>query len=1185
MTSQLDELFVISSNIKKRFVELALAGTGPSGIHPEFDSLIEYFNESFVIISKLEKTQKYLHPFHKVRRDPFFQRIEDITVPFRRDFEELPPYNIDTVPADDKKWSDWIISHCNQINGFTSVNNTWMILRMMYPDTFGSCPIVRKYAYYIDYMSSNGTVEPYLEQGSGNFINNTKDASLGMRCKLALNAASEWLRPNQSIPLDVIVELYDYLFMNLGEGALTIKKVKYPFLINWFAGSSSGKCLQWDEYLETVLTFDKSKKSTSYVLNSTMDSINEMNDEMTKIGLPKLKKYLNQMLRAKVTIEGHAAGSAMVFIEAIFGYLRDNFAIVIRNQIDESNQRPIDNPEGHENPGYAPEYLNLMRDFASKIAWQSEEDFHASASSHMTTRSVGLFPADSVDPEVTGSPITEDVPEFSFEYEGRKFLFKGSDKVTWYMIDPQQRHLEPMDGIWQPGRPGKVGLRSVGSRKERAIFMGKGTTHMRESLIARALEDFSATRMMNIDGEMRPVTTTQRDTGRAFTDHSDWAYATSQLSDDSIVLMQDFSSLDQTSKYDNMRRFWVQAFEEVYSTRTSPMVDGKPSHQWMIDFWKMTKGAMFLIPSGPDRSKDYIVISPDMLLSGEYGTRYVNDMTTYAFSMYAERMMKEENVHFAIRDLRIQGDDLIEVRRVSQAFQSWTPEVKTDFLIKYKQKRADLAHACGLSINPTKFLISPIMFEFLKKMMVLGVYWPRYMQAAMGQNEAERVDRSISSVQRMTARVGQHREYIYRGGPFLETMLRTYHEWNLIRRVNISRNQRMLIPFAALFTPLSDGGVGILPWMILDPNVDVLLRQLTWSTKTTALIDAWAIASGRPKVNTVRDKAAAAGGQLDKAVDWFSSHNNQSALAESQNAYNELKERFNYEDPVPYFKRAIPMIRQTFEDSPQLNADRVRDKQTNTVNALTYAALILPEVIAGEIVREPHPLEGLNFVPGDQIPFVLEHPIVAGLDPVVQQWVMNLGTSARADKSSLDVLRTMKKLLNRSSIPNNLNENMADRLAQTIINEKMYSVEAIQLLFLSRGSGDAPALTSVVAESVAKNVKMLRFISDISNFSIAGDPWTDKSLQRISRDVLVGDPFGDTREPISDTILHLGFQWVRNQPLYVLVDNEYVYRTRRKVFVDIPDEIVREWMVTKYGLKADTAFYNIRDPTLVRDFE
>jgi hypothetical protein len=169
-----------------------------------------------------------------------------------------------------------------------------------------------------------------------------------------------------------------------------------------------------------------------------MDSINEMNDEMTKIGLPKLKKYLNQMLRAKVTIEGHAAGSAMVFIEAIFGYLRDNFAIVIRNQIDESNQRPIDNPEGHENPGYAPEYLNLMRDFASKIAWQSEEDFHASASSHMTTRSVGLFPADSVDPEVTGSPIAEDVPEFSFEYEGRKFLFKGSDKVTWYMIDPQQ---------------------------------------------------------------------------------------------------------------------------------------------------------------------------------------------------------------------------------------------------------------------------------------------------------------------------------------------------------------------------------------------------------------------------------------------------------------------------------------------------------------------------------------------------------------------------------------------------------------------------------------------------------------------------------------------------------------------------------------------------------------------------
>jgi hypothetical protein len=1178
------------------FGEVALTGNGGSGIHSDFPKLIELFNEMYERTTKTKKEEKYRLPFRGVKSTPWFKNLTDLLIPYPgRKWEEMPAYDRSTVPESEVAWSDWIIAHISQINGFTSANNTWLLLRFMYPETFIECPVVKHFAYYLSVASKNWTEEPFIEQGSGNFVNKTNDSSFALRMKLAINCTMEYLRPNQPVDKDVIFELYEYMFKNLGEGVLNIKNFKYPFLVTWFCGSTSGQCLQWDENIEVATAFDKSNKNTFYVLHSMEESIKEQSEKMDKAGLTKFKQFLTSMQYAKVTPRAQAAGSMTVFIEAMFGYLRDNFAEVISNQIDESEKLMVDNPEGYTNAGFGRIYVDLIKKFFSEVTWRSEEDFHAAAASHMTTRSAGFNSKGSVDPSVTGVEVTEEIPEFEFEYQGSKIIYRGSDKVTWYIMNPKARHdnmsnvgLEE-EGVFSGSRPGKVGLRSVPARKERAIFMGKGETQLVESLVANDLEEFSATRMLHEHGNPRDpangITTTSRDTGAAFTDHRRWVHASSQMSDDKIVVEQDFSSLDQTSKYGNTRRYWIQALEELYESGgvTTPMINGKRSHRHLIDFWKRTKGATFLLPNGPNRITDYVVLRTDMLLSGEYLTRYYNDMTTFAFFLYCEENMREMNSHWTIREVKIQGDDVIEVRDVSHAFQTMSQEKKVAFVQAYRDRRSELAKLCGLKINPLKFVVSPIMFEFLKKMMVLGVFWPRYMQAGVGQNESERVDRSVDPISRMISRIGQAREYLFRGGPFLETMLRIYHEWNLVRRVNMSKRGRAVIPYAVLFAPLGHRGVGMIPWTIVDPNVDVLLRKMNWDTRTHLILDAWTLANELPKVNTVRGKAKAAAEELTEAIAWISSNSNKKALDASMSSSKILEENYKYKDPVPYYARAAPMIRQTFQDAPQMNADRVKDKKKNTNIVMEALPDLMIRLAKGEVSVEPHPLEGVTFIPGELEGDKTGMTYIAGLDYVVDMWTREMGPSGRGNASTLDLFRTLKKLLNKSSIPNNLSENMADSLARTIIENKFTDSTSIYHLFMSRGAGDYPKLADQVAHAIGEQVRQIRFIADISNFSLIGEGFTDKTPQRIFRSITVSEPFSVMSRTESDIVYTLGFQSMRNQPLLMMKDGELVYRPRRKVHVDVPDSVTRQWLIGVYGMKPETAFYNYRDPTLTSD--
>jgi hypothetical protein len=318
---------------------------------------------------------------------------------------------------------------------------------------------------------------------------------------------------------------------------------------------------------------------------------------------------------------------------------------------------------------------------------------------------------------------------------------------------------------------------------------------------------------------------------------------------------------------------------------------------------------------------------------------------------------------------------------------------------------------------------------------------------------------------------------------------------------------------------------------------------------------------------------------MKNAKEWFSSHNNEQALSASIAAHKELMETYGYKDPVPYFARAEPMIKQTFEDAPQLNSARVGDKRANTVSALLWLSDNIADVISGELEPDVHPLSTLSYTPGEILPDLVQTTYVAGFDHPVDMWSRQIGPSASGDALSIDIFRSLKVLLSRSSMPSNLSENMADALAKTIINQKFTTAEQINLLFLSRGAGDQATLAQVTAAKIASSVEQMRFVADISNFSIVGEGFTNKSRERITTCVTVDHPFAGAGYE-SDIVYSIGFQMVRNAPLYRLVDGTLIYNDRRHIHVHVPGSLVQRYAIEQWSFSPVTAFYNARDPTL-----
>ena len=183
------------------------------------------------------------------------------------------------------------------------------------------------------------------------------------------------------------------------------------------------------------------------------------------------------------------------------------------------------------------------------------------------------------------------------------------------------------------------------------------------------------------------------------------------------------------------------------------------------------------------------------------------------------------------------------------------------------------------------------------------------------------------------------------------------------------------------------------------------------------------------------------------------------------------------------------------------------------------------------------------------------------MSPPLQVFAADLGVSSEANKLTKEVFYAIRKLISQSDIPTNISYNLANAMAQTLLDNGLTTQESIALFFISRGSGNKMALTQQTADMLSKKISQLRFVADIQQFSIVGEGFTNQSVDNVNRYVNMPPGF-EGMDGLPQTIRVILFQWIRTRPLYRKEGDKIVLQRRRPIRVMISDELQRRYQLT-----------------------
>jgi hypothetical protein len=271
----------------------------------------------------------------------------------------------------------------------------------------------------------------------------------------------------------------------------------------------------------------------------------------------------------------------------------------------------------------------------------------------------------------------------------------------------------------------------------------------------------------------------------------------------------------------------------------------------------------------------------------------------------------------------------------------------------------------------------------------------------------------------------------------------------------------------------------------------------------------------------------------------------------SKHAMTELSKKYGMpEDKSAYYNRYQQEVREAIEDNPKMDRINVGWKMKNAKEIVDnynedecedyLAKIFIPGITfrLGEIIEDRFPI----------------CPMV-GIDPLLQNWVKQIGTSSEDNLITRDNYKVVAKLLNQGNFPRNLKANNPEAIARTLLKYNIVTADDISLFMLMRGARPESAI--LVGNTLAKNIDMLQYLSNINAFSFSGEGFTDKTIKRISEIVRFDGLFLDNLSPFSRVILAAGYQFCRTQPLVI---NGY-YNPRRYVHIEITNDTLKEYII------------------------
>jgi hypothetical protein len=1169
------------------------------------DSALDEFNETDksvkwkFLCSKMKQSNvnNTLEDRYKIKN------LEELLVTYDVNSEFLEPFDLTTIPSKEKSIFEHRFKEQSPINGFTRAWNSIMIFYYMFQDKLLASPLTQFFCNYLDLFHD----EPFHERPDGGiFINpGCIDAAVSLRVKLYIRTV--WEEMTGKLDTEVAMELFFFLFKNPQRNTLRMKNMKSKWLACAFTMSTTGHYCKWSSTELDSFTYEEMP-----LINLDMTTFSRLKtdlaetaEELKEAGCGTILKRFQFLTRAEVNNENVGMFSTYWFLEAVSGYLRSSYAKVALKSMAESKGRNSFKPGNL----MAKEYYSLWYDFLSsyvKDIPDREEHFILNAYNTLTTRSNGLNDTLGLDPE--DQRPNPDVHKFDIEApDGSNISWKVTDKALTFRIDPKALFdyykmvrsltLEDM---------GRLFTRYVPARNARLVYGMPIYRFLAEQFTPYLVTFISKIKYnpVGVDAtKATPVSTVAIDTGRYMTEMGPYLYSTGNPSNGTMILLSDFDAFDTTQMYDNWRTYAVAAakqilvdYESELAGKKYEVLGGRNPIEYLIGNWETLNGAVFRVYTS---AKTYEPVSTNWEFSGEFSTLVTNtlvnlsfvrafiaELTVRTFVFEGEKYLLSDFIR--VENFKLQGDDQISMIKFLEEnkYRTGNPHFVAAIQTAVISLVNEVAGTGGLVISVKKTELRFGYFEFLKKAGMWGYAVPRYMQISL--EEAENINRTMDPIERMRARLGPYREYEFRGGSTYFGLIRRYLEWNLVRVVKYERSESITeaeLPFAQIWTPIGDGGVGMYPWTVVDPNVDIMLSLYPWHPKVRFHINACIAANKKApgkdnssivsQVSKHMQKGMKLQAELDGAV-----HSTKLQIAKE--IHDELVAGGMKPDPAAYHVRYEQEIREAIEDDKKMANINVHWKRVRSRAIIDAFKDIL------ESTSFPDDALAKWFIPGvkfesREIIHNSKLPVcpVAGLDPFLGQWLQQIGTSSEDRVMKAGGFSAINATLSRAGFPKNLKANNIEAIANSLLRNNFTTETEIQKFLLMRGV--EPEYATLVANKLAGKLDMLKYLASVSAFSFVGEGFTDKSEDRIYALTEFAKLDIDNTSNFSQLIRSVAYQYIRVQKLWNYDGKQITYNPRRDCLIHTDEETTIRYITELYSKNVEDVASKDQIEQMLRD--
>jgi hypothetical protein len=709
------------------------------------------------------------------------------------------------------------------------------------------------YLQHIAWLWAHLGGECFIENQGFKVIAKKGNVLIGKQTMILIQAAHLWAE--NRYPRDMLKEVVGYIINKPYQRIPALRKntnvlKSAPLAL---APPGEGEMCKWqysgDKQNPGIGGYTMERPTTNDTVWYTKDKvhIDEQLAWLTKEGLVATRKVFTDLLTASPGHHSLGLTSNVLFFEAFCYLPGDSNAEAINTQ-----SKLVPSAEIQKATPLAAEMYRLGKEMfqqiynqehRNKMGWMDERKWRRLVISSLTNRSAGTGTAEFVTVKIKNRirplKIGSTSKIMHFYTHTSKFLSKD------VMLSKMSADL--LTGIF-------VTSRLTEAKNVRLVYLVDLSKHLAQSTYVLPMLDFMSKKDSSDDWKTSSnCYVLGKETGSTIANHILGAVATS--SEGTLLPFSfDFSAFDTTILYHsarapffrglaeemmkyndtmawpsfgNLGKFIVDlnaAFEEVETL----LVD--QNEAYAIDVLGYSKR---MTQAG---EKVFKVLKAHGLMSGEFQTALLGSLTNKANARITEMEIKKVPALSRFRDffMRLLGDDSVKFRELARPLGYGTAEElqeSVDLLREFIDLHVRVASSNLLEYNALKTVSRSCYYEFLKKWIIYGYMVGLKGKSDVGLYHGEGPPTFLDPAEKWRSVMDKRRNALIRGQNTVMTYWQGITICALSRFVRLRRSEGgktawFALPIGCIFSPISVGGGGQIPFMFLGPAKDGLIAYL-----------------------------------------------------------------------------------------------------------------------------------------------------------------------------------------------------------------------------------------------------------------------------------------------------------------------------------------------------------------------